>query len=176
MAKLPRSALKKFTVGISRGGIPEPNDTGYDDFFDAWRDLWTTLGEDWSKAKVGAARREVAALVEFSQAVPVDGLVIGSACNQPGIVPVALAAARSMKLPELAAQFEKIAAHIPEAVPELDDPGDRMEWYKSKAGKSHASALDKLEDRVQDEDITVPLMLACVRRIIAEPNEFFAGR
>jgi len=176
MAKLPRSTLRKFEAGIAQGTIPEPDDAAHDGFFSAWSDLWTSLGEDWSKAQASRARREVAALVELSNAVPGDGLVVGIACNQPRLVELAIDAAGSMKQAKLLTALKKIATHIPDAVMSLDHPGARLEWYESRAGKAHAAALEKLEERVQDEDITNSLMLACVRRVIAEPEEFFAGK
>src|SRR5689334_14087439 len=99
MPKLPADAHRKLAAAMVTGTIPEYGQPGYDDFFDVYGDLGVSLDGDWARAAASPARRHVSALSDLWNAIPADGLLVGVACNQPGVVAAAIDAVTAMKLP-----------------------------------------------------------------------------
>jgi hypothetical protein len=174
MPKLPNKALVTLKQVVAAGKLPEPEDSIYNEVFDVWGDLLSEFGGEWEKASASKARREVSALVDFWSAIPTDGLVIGIAVNQPGVVATAIDAAKSMKLASLVPLLEQIKKHIPSTVVAMSDVDKRMEWYESAKGESHAAQLGELEEVAQEQaEFGTAIMLGCFRRLTEEPGEFF---
>lgn len=173
MIRLPASSYEKLVAGLPRDAVPGHGDPGFDDVFDVWDELGNELAAEWEEAEAPAARREVAALIELSRAVPFDGVVVGIACNQPGLVGAARKAAAAMSMPKVGKLLDDMARHVPAAVLALKDPEERLSWYQSDAGSAHAEALEGLEEQVQEEEISDELMLGCLRRVIRERAQFF---
>ncbi|MCC6677247.1 MAG: hypothetical protein IT436_08885 [Phycisphaerales bacterium] len=172
MIKLPASSYEKLIAGLPADSLPGHGEPGFDEVFDVWDELGNELAVEWEEADAPQARREVAALIELSRAVPFDGVVVGIACNQPGLVAAARGAARSMSMPAVGKVLDEMARHVPPEVIALDDPSARLGWYQSEAGAGHAEALEALDERVEEE-ISEELMLGCLRRVIRERGLFF---
>jgi hypothetical protein len=173
MTKLPASMHHKLRAALAPGRIPKTDDPGYDDVFDIWGELWTTIGNAWEDPLQSRTRRHVAALVDLWSAIPPDGLLVGVAVNQPEVVPVAIEAAEAMELPHVRPMLEQISDCIPPEVLFIDDVEDRLSWYQEEEHEPLAERLAELEEEAQDGPFASELMLACLNRTLAEPREFF---
>lgn len=173
MIRLPASSFDKLRSGFTGETLPQHGDEGFDEVFDVWDELGNELAQDWEEAGVSPARRDVAALIELSRAVPFDGVLVGIACNQPNLVAVARSAASSMKLPLVSKVLDDMASHITPQVLAQDDPAARLAWYQSDAGAAHADALAALDERVEEPEVMDELMMNCLKRVIRERAEFF---
>lgn len=172
--KLPARDHERLKQAVASGQMLETG-SPHNDFFlgELWYDLKDAFEDDIIDPGAGPARRHVGTLMVFWDAVVYDGVLIGVACNQPGIVAVALDAARAMGLPKLADVIARIQACIPAEVLSLEDPFDRADWYGSDKGQPLADRLEKLEEEVDSGENVDLLMRACAARILAEPTEFF---
>jgi hypothetical protein len=176
MKKLPAETRTTLQAALASGKLPgDPDDAGYDDVYSAFGELAEALGEAWADPKATPTQRSVAALLGFWEAIPWDGLVVGIAANQPGVVGVALAAAKSMKLPVVAQYLKEVQSHIPAVVIEMDDCVPRNNWYQTPDGEKHAAALEKLEHEIQEGEFGTELLLGALQRVLAEPKDFVRG-
>lgn len=175
MRKLPATAHAKLAAAFASGKIPDGGDPGYNDFWDIYSDLEPALDDDWANPAASTARRHVSALVSLGNAIPADGLTVGVACNQPGIVAVAIEAADAMNLASIRPTLAKIQACIPPNILALDDAGDRQEWYGSPVGEPLAEKLEAIEQEDEEGELGTVLLEAAVRRVLAQPRESFEG-
>ena len=174
MTKLPASMHAQLANALSKGAIPEHGEPGYDAFFDVFGEFAATLWEDATNPNAPPIRRHVAALIAIWSAIPPDGVLVGVACNQPEVVPVAIEAAESLQLPTVAAALRAIADCIPKEVTAMPDPSERLDWYGSANGEKSATRLEALYDELtEDEALTNTLMLTCMQQTLAHPTEFF---
>lgn len=176
MSKLPAAARAKLSSALASGKLPDFDDESYNDVYDIFGDLWNALGDEWSQPDASPARRHVAALVELWSTIPSDGLTVGVGVNQPELPAAAVQAAAELKLPKVLALLKRIQKHIPAEVASIDDVEQRLTWYQSDKGEDHAAALEELEQECQDGEFGEELMLGALRRVLAEPAEYFASR
>lgn len=176
MTKLPASMHAQLANALSKGSIPEHGEPGYDAFYDVFGEFAAILWEDATNPNAPQVRRHVAALIAIWSAIPHDGVLVGVACNQPEVVPVAIEAAESLQLPTVVAGLRAIADCIPNEIVVLPDPSDRLEWYGSSKGDKAATRLEALYDELtEDESFATALMLTCMQQTLANPTEFFEG-
>lgn len=168
---LPASVAEQLQASLAKGKVPKRGTPAAEAFDTAFMDFYSVLEHTWSKKAQPLHWRRAAALITFWLAIPGDGLLIGIACNQPEVVPAALAAAKSLKLARITKYITQVAACIPPAIHKLKDPEDRLIWYESSKGVALAAKLSKLEDRFD------PLIDELTQRIVdialEHPGDFF---
>jgi hypothetical protein len=174
--KLPAATLPKLRAALASGKVPaygEPND---DLVSDIWGDdLPDILQDSWRKPKAPPARRHLSALTEFWGNICGDGLVVGVAINDPGLVPASQEAAAAMKLKTVSRILARVAKCVPDEVLKLKNLDKRLAWYESKKGQAQAAKLEQLEELVNKQDFIDELQVGIFRRLLAEPKEFFEG-
>lgn len=172
MPKLPHATKLKLEAALAPGKLPESSsDPGYDDVFEAFGELVTEFGAAWEDPDATPAQRDVGALVSFWECIPWNGLLVGVAVNQPGVVAAALNAAKN--LPVVARFLTDIQTHIPAIVVEMGDVEERLRWYESPEGEPHAAALADLEHAIQKGEFGEELLLGSLRRTVAESSDFY---
>lgn len=169
---LPAASHKKLQSALKSGRMPKYGKPGFDDAYDVYMDLWIALGSDATRKLASEPRREVGSLINFWNALPTDGMLIGVVVNNAPLVPVALAAATSMKLPRHARILEQTLAYIPPTLMKLSID-KRLAWTETPEAAPSIKKLEKLEETAQSESLVNGIMEACLKRTLAEPDEFF---
>ncbi len=167
----------RLKTALASGALPENTDSpDYDVVYDTFGELCEVLLEDWANPSTPQVRRDVAALVAVWETIPFNGVLVGVAANQPGVVAVAVDAARRMKLATVSKVLKDMQAHVPKSVVEMEDAESRLEWYQSSSGRGSAEALEKIEERINEGDFAEQLLLGVFQGVLAEPAEFFEAR
>ncbi len=144
----------------------EPGTVAYDVFYDVVGELSNSFDPS-TFSSLSTAQQQVVSMMSFSGAIPFDGLVVGIVCNQPEVIEPAQRAAMAHKLKHSTNLFNKLSKAVPSSVIELD-PDARYEWTQT----DQANALQELEDSELLEDARGELMLAAMRIVVKDPNEF----
>jgi len=176
MRMLPAAAHAKLSKALAAGTLPDEGDAGDDDVSEIHMDLASALDSAWSDPNASTPRRHVSALIDFWLAVPGDGLLVGVAVNQPGVVAAAIKAAQDLKLPGVLTKLKKIQPHIPAKVLDIDDAEERFAWYESAKGQAHAEALEDLESDLEEAGFINEIVLAPLLLALKHPAEFFKPR
>jgi hypothetical protein len=172
--RMPAETLPQLRAALASGKVPGYGEPGDDVTSEVWGDgLPNILQDAWRKPKNSAARRHVSALCDFWGNICMDGLIVGVAINDPGLVAAAQEAAAAMKLKKAQGILDKVAVCVPAQVTKLKSVDKRLAWYQSPKNEPLVAKLDKLDARINENDFIVELQEAIFRRLLAEPAEFF---
>ncbi len=172
MPKLPAANLAKLKTAFASNHFPDDGPDA-DFLYDFVSELHYSTAEDAFEPGPRSARRDVSILLNIWDSIPCDGMITGVFMNQAELVPEAIAIASELGLREQAKLLQQGLALFPAHLVDGHDIHARLEWFRSPEGESVSDEIDQLGDTLEEWEHRGPVYEACLRRVLAEPAQFF---